>query len=434
MRKDVFFWLITLLCTIDYTNYVYLVPILPDFLLRKNVSLTIIGVLLSLYQFTNVLTALYLGKYLTYYRKTRIILFGQILLVFTNVLMGFLNYFENTDVILVLAAILRLAQGVSLAMVASTIYSYVPVLYPEDLDKKYAFMEIWTGLGLALGPVIAGFLYDSSGYTLSFVLVSIIYVAALLAVFPCMIRTEYANATKPMENRKYLSLWKMFKNCDFILTILVFGLSFMSYCVIQPDFSDHIHQYGGTDETVGLIFGLGDLCYALTGFLMMASLPKLERMGVTHKHLFIFGGVLSLISLLFIGPEPLTGLPEGLVVITIGMAILGCSQMFYVPILIAEFMDIEKDIFGDGEGLEELASGLFMAAVAGTQMVGGVIGGVLSEYLGFRRGMTVYAGMLGVYLVVYGVLRKYRKGDANGVEMERVLMEEGGEEKNDRKF
>ena len=109
--------------------------------------------------------------------------------------------------------------------------------------------------------------------------------------------------------------------------------------------------------------------------------------------------------------------------------------MFYVPILIAEFMDIEKEIFGEEEGVEELASGLFMAAVAGTQMVGGVVGGVLSEYLGFRRGMTVYAGMLGVYLVIYGILRKYRKVEGKGVEMEGRLMEEGGgEEKNDRKF
>ena len=190
MQKDIFFWLLGLIGLIDFTNYVYLVPILPPFLLDLGVSLTLIGFILSFYQVSNIITSLYLAKNLINFSKTKVIIIGQTLLIVTNVAMGFLNYLSSVGVIVALAIILRLIQGVSLALVASTTYSYVPVLYPKDLDRKYAFMEIGTGIGLALGPVIAGFLYEYVGFSWSFFIMAIVYFCNGLCIFPFLLKAE----------------------------------------------------------------------------------------------------------------------------------------------------------------------------------------------------------------------------------------------------
>ena len=317
----------------------------------------------------------------------------------------FINYFSSESLIIISTILLRLLQGASLSLVCAVFYSYIPVLFPEELEKSYAFLEICTGIGLALGPVIAGFLYEYTGFTLSFLIMSLVYLIFMFLVLPYMIKMNkileeeaLKKAAEKMDEVKPIDALKMLKNKDILLTIMVFWFNLMSYCVIQPDFSDHIHSYHGTDDTVGMIFGLGDLTYALTGFLVMHYINKIH---LSRKYLFIFGGILSMIGLLIIGPEKFTFLPRNLIVVSIGMGILGCSQMFYVPIFIPEILDILKEIDGKAKGNEEMASALFIAGIGGISFMGSIMGGFLSDECGFDRGMTIYAlfslGIIGIY-------------------------------------
>lgn len=116
-----------------------------------------------------------------------------------------------------------------------------------------------------------------------------------------------------------------------------------------------------------------------------------------------------MISLLILGPEDYTYLPKSLTVVAIGMGILGFSQMFYTATLIPEFIDILRTIDENAEGNEEMACGLFNASVAGTEFIGAILGGILTDNLGFSRGMSVYAMVLLGYLIFFLFMRKYPK-------------------------
>ena len=413
MQKRLFFYLISALALIDMTTYVFLVPILPDFLLKKGFSLSMIGVILSFYQISSIITSLYLGKNLIFYSKIRIIIIGQILLVFSNLGLAFLSFFESETVVIFLAILFRLIQGAALSFVCSATYSYIPNLFPLELERSYAFMEICTGIGLALGPVIAGFLYEFTGFMKSFLIMSVVYVIAGAAIFPYMLKIDKLleeeakiEQENSLEEVKNLEVMHMLKDKNVILTLLVFWFSLTTYCVIQPDFSDHIHSYNGSDDTVGLIFGLSDLMYALTGFLVMHLINKFR---ITRKYLFLFGGMVSMVSLLIIGPDDITFLPKNLITVTVGMGFLGCSQMLYVPIFIPEIIDILKEMDGKRKGNEEMASSLFIASLGGISFLGTVLGGFLSDEFGFARGMTIYAFFLFGYLIFYGFVRKVPK-------------------------
>ena len=412
MGKTLFFGGLCLLLITVTTNCTFVVPIIPDFLLTQGISFSLIGLILSFYQISYFFTSLYMGKRLYLYSKNNVMLIGQISLIISNFAIGFLNYGLSAISLIILSSILRFFQGISLALVCSAIYSYVPILFPLDLDKKYAIIEISLGTGMALGPVIGGFFYQYIGYTWAFTLISLIYLLITLILFPFIMRYKVVKnielITSDFEDiikSKPIKSIKIVKNKNFLLTFWVFVFSYISYYLIQPGFSDHIHSYKGSDDIVGAIFGLGDLTYALTGFLLLKFFSVIH---LKRKYFFIFGGLMSLLSLLILGPEEYTYLPQNLITVTIGMGVLGFAQMFYTATLIPEFIEILKEIDSNAIGNEELACGLFNASLALTEFIGAILGGVLSDEFGFSRGMTVYAIFLFGFLIIYAIFRKYK--------------------------
>ena len=433
MDKAIFFYILCFLCLIDYTNFVFLVPILPDFLLSHGISLTMIGFILSAFQISNFFTSLYLSKYLVNFSKPKVIIIGQIFLITSNLAMAVLNYCSSITLMIFLSIFLRLIQGISEALVISSVYSYVILLYPEDLDSKYTVMEIFMGGGLALGPLIAGVLYEYTKFTLSFLIITILYILTGIIFFPYMIKYQAYMDKEPRneknlqinEEKKQIDTIKIITNRNFTLTLWVFVFALMTYSVIQPGFSDHIHGYNGTDDVVGLIFGIVDIAYALTGFFMMTFIKSSK---IKRKYFFLFGGSLSAISLLIIGPEQFTYLPISLITVAIGMGINGMSQMLFVPICIPEFLDILNEIDPNAKGNEEMACGLFNAAVSITLFLGSIVGGFLAEKCGFKRGMAIYGIFLIGFLILYGFGRKFKnKKKINGISNAELCLLENGE-------
>ena len=416
--KTIFFWGLCLLILIDETIFTFVVPIIPDFLLEKEVSLSLIGFILSFYQISYFFASLYMSKRLIYYNKAHVMLLGQICLVLSNLALSFLNYGLSTSMIIFLSGLLRLLQGLAIALVSAGIYAYVHILFPLELDKKYAILEISLGIGLSLGPVIGGFFYEYEGYTGAFVTMTAIYAAITLILFPFFMKFklvfEHDSLNEEIspkiideeEKIETIKVIKIIKNRDFLLTFLIFVCEYACYNLIQPAFSAHIHDYDGSDQTVGIIFGIGDLTYALTGFILVRFLLK---MNIKRKYWFIFGGLMSMISLLILGPEDYTFLPKNLITVSFGMGVLGFAQMFYTAILIPEYIEIFREIDPMASGSEELACGLFNASVAGTEFIGVILGGVLSDVFEFSRGMAIYAMYLLGVIVIFALFRKVSK-------------------------
>lgn len=377
--------------------------------------------------------SLYLSKKGFIFPKTRLITLGQALLISTIFSYSLLNYVESLQTTLLFACFLRFLQGFSYPMILSTIYSFVPVLDPQEMERKYAFLLTCSGLGMAFGPVIGGFLYQNFELSAYF-LISSVYAVSGFALLPVIFhgiaknrQTPSASPTRTGTNPKSLHKLPLSKvlNCKkFWLTIMVFLANFIAYPVMQPGFSEHVHSYNGTDGTVGLIFGIGDLGFTFMGVLVMHLIKNYE---IQRRSFFIWSGVLTIISLLLLGPEKLTFLAGNLWIVTLAVVLIGFAQMSFIPMLIPEFIEIFDEIDGEAAGNGDLASTLFTATVSVCNFIGLVLGGVLVEVFGFKRAMSVYSLFVFACLGVYAKFRKEKI--AKGKEYEMKLLKKGEKSK-----
>lgn len=405
MENSLFFRHLTLLSFIFATNYTFCIPILPDFLYERGVSLTMIGVVLSAYQTVFFFTSVFLGKFLPFYSKQKILLFGQVLSTFSIVGYPILSLPIPNGLLLFLVLFFRAIQGIGYSIMSLVVWFYFPVIFPEEVDETYAAAEIWRGLGMSAGSILGGLFYEYLGYSMSFFTIASIYIISTLYFYPLMKQKQVTlehelSVTSPFLNRPLASL-AFLSHKEFLLSFFMFFFNCMCYGLIQPGFSQHIHSFIDKDYVVGLVFSLGDFTYSASGLFFIYFLAKKN---IQRRKLLIFGGVSSALSILLIGLEKYTFLPRSLWVVTSGMIVLGISQMLYIPIIIPEFLGILHEIEPNAKGKKELATGIYNAGLAITQTISTVLGGFLSEEFGFGRGLSIYAIWLMGYTGVYALL------------------------------
>ena len=407
MENSVFFRHLTLLSFIFVTNYTFCIPILPDFLSERGVSLTMIGVVFSAYQIAFFFASIFLGKFLPFYSKQKILLFGQLLLTLSIIVYPLLSFPISNSLLIFLVLFFRAIQGVGYSIISLVVWFYFPVIFPEEVNETYATAEIWRGLGMSAGPILGGLFYEYLGYSMSFFTLASIYMVSSIYFNPLIKQKQLSlehelSIASPFLDRPLVSL-SLLSHKEFLLSFFMFFFNIMCYGLIQPGFSQHIHSFIDEDYVVGLVFALGDFTYAVSGLFFIYFLAKKN---INRRKLLIFGGISSVFSILLIGPEKNTFLPQNLWVVSLGMILLGISQMLYIPIIIPEFLGILNEIEPNAKGKKELATGIFNAGIAITQTTSTVLGGFLSEEFGFGRGLTLYAiwlmGYTGVYVMLSG--------------------------------
>ena len=407
MENSLFFRNITLLNFIFVTNWTFCIPILPDFLYDRGVSLTIIGVVFSSYQIAFFVTSMFMGKLLPFYSKQKILFFGQMVLTLSTLCYPILSLPLPNIFLTFLAILFRASQGVGYSIISLVVWFYFPVIFPHEVNQTYVTAEIWRGLGMSVGPILGGLFYQYLGYTLSFFSLGFIYCLTMLYFYSLLKQKQESlehelSVTSPFLDRPLVS-FSILRHTEFLFAFFMFFFNYVCYGLIQPGFSQHIHTFVDNDYAVGLVFGLGDFTYSVTGVLFVYFLAKYN---LQRSNLLILGGITSVLSLLFIGPETYTLLPHSLIVVCIGMILLGISQMLYIPIIIPEFLGILNEIEPNSKGKKELATGMFNAGMSITQTVSTVFGGFLCEKFGFARGLTLYAMGVGGYTGIYAVYRK----------------------------
>ncbi|XP_034274726.1 MFS-type transporter SLC18B1 isoform X5 [Pantherophis guttatus] len=248
---------------------------------------------------------------------------------------------------------------------------------------KYGILEIFTGLGLVLGPPIGGFLYQSFGYEIPFIALG--SVMLLMMPLNMFILPNYNSIPKKDSFLKLIVLPKVA-----ILCLNIFGLS-SSIAFLDPTMSLFVlEKFKLPAGYVGLVFLALALPYSLSSPLLGFLSDKKPRL---RKWLLIIGAFLTTLCYIFLGPAPILHIESQLWLFILMLVLNGFAlAMTAIPIYPEAINCAYENGFEEGLSLLGLVSGLFGALWALGSFVGPTLGGFLNEKLGFEWSAAIQGG------------------------------------------
>lgn len=417
-----------------------LAPFYPDEAIAKGVSKDVIGLIFSSDPLASFFFSLALGKMMNKWGRRKLLTIGLFLQSFGLAAFGAVIHSPSQSVFIAISIIARVFQGLGLSAYLAIAYAYIPLLYPTSVEQKIGIMEMLTGVGLMLGPLIGGLLFELGGYQTPFYSMAALFFVVIPLIwnnlppdnssspnFSPLLEDEI-----PKKDKKTLSLIKFLTNRQIICMFIVVILPNCGLCFLQPTLSSHLHSFTSSTLLISAIFSVGTIFYAL--FMPIISvLPK----SIDRRLWIILGTLLVTLSSFLLGPEPVLNLPFSIAWPIFSLSILGTGCAICLLPAIPEFIELGVALVGEGEKekVGDMASGLFNSAYSAGSFIGPILGGALDERFGFPRAESIMGlidfGGLAVYLSVGGagmalLMRKKKRGDTCSQTMgtERVMEDE----------
>jgi len=137
-------------------------------------------------------------------------------------------------------------------------------------------MEILTGVGLMLGPLIGGLLDSVGGYECPFYFMAgffFLITPLMLGRLPPDVKEVKKDKEEQAENVKPIGVARFLFNKRMFMTFLIVVIPNSAFGVLQPTFTNHMHQFTDNTMVISIMFSVGTFAYALS-MPMMACLPK----------------------------------------------------------------------------------------------------------------------------------------------------------------
>nr|XP_033794864.1 MFS-type transporter SLC18B1 isoform X3 [Geotrypetes seraphini] len=337
--------------------YSILGPFFPQEAVRKGVSNTIIGLIFGCFALFNFLTSLILGKYLVHIGAKFMFVTGMFVCGSATIIFGMLNKAPNGPIFIALCFIVRSVDAIGFGAAMTASFSILAKTFPNNVATVLGSLEIFTGLGLVLGPPVGGFLYQSFGYETPFIAVGC--VVLMLVPLNIWILPRYDTFPGKESFWKLITLPKVVFLCGVIFSL--------SSCL------------GFLDPTLSLF----------------VTRTKLR------KWLLIIGNLGTAICFFFLGPAPIFHLKSQLWLFVLMLVLngfyLGLSA---IPIFPEMLECAYKHGFEEGLSTLGLISGLFSAMWSVGSFVGPTLGGFLNEKFHFQWA----AAIQGLLVLIIGLM------------------------------
>ena len=145
--------------------YALIAPFLPLELSKEGVPLELFGYIFSMYSLAVIICSPLIGYFLTQFKRRNFVQFG--LFTMGIAMFGFAYakpLGKSYGGFLTIAFITRFIQGFSSSAIQTTCFSLSGLVYKEHQTEVIASLEIASGLGVTIAPVIGSLLYQIGGY------------------------------------------------------------------------------------------------------------------------------------------------------------------------------------------------------------------------------------------------------------------------------
>lgn len=161
----------------------------------KGIEKWLIGLVYSSFPISSLTISFFLQPFMQRLGRTAILLYGM-LLESLNIFLMALVPFSNFGMALFLSFASRMIGGLSSAMLTISFklcfiliissYSILTSDYPDEIAKMIALMEIVSGIGYIMGPLIGSVMYFIGGFSTSCIILSIIILLYIPLLYICV--------------------------------------------------------------------------------------------------------------------------------------------------------------------------------------------------------------------------------------------------------
>ncbi|XP_039992915.1 MFS-type transporter SLC18B1 isoform X3 [Xiphias gladius] len=351
---------------------------------KKGASQTVVGLIFGCYAVSNLIGSLLLGKYIVQIGAKFMLVTGLFVSSVCTILFGLLDRVPAGPVFIALCFIVRSVDAVGFSAAMTSSFALTAKIFPNNVATVFGSLEIFTGLGLIMGPPVGGWFYQSFGYEVPFLLLG----CFLLVMVPFNIYILPTIDADPSKDSFFqlLTHVKIVLLCYVIFTLSA-GLGFLdatlSLFVME--------KFNLSPGYVGLVMLGLSLPYCLASPLMGYCTDKYPA---TRSWFMVIGGIATAAGFCLIGPVPFLHIPSQLWLLVVMLGVIGASLgMTSIP----TFPEIIACAYEKGfeEGLSTLGmvSGLFGAVWSLGMFYGPIVGGLITQHLSFEWAAAVQGGL-----------------------------------------
>uniref|UniRef100_UPI0037E81BEA MFS-type transporter SLC18B1 n=1 Tax=Semicossyphus pulcher TaxID=241346 RepID=UPI0037E81BEA len=386
MTKQQIFTLLSM-ASVNFSSmvcYSILGPFFPNEALKKGASQTVIGLIFGCYAISNLIGSLILGKYIVQIGAKFMLVMGLFVSSLCTILFGLLDRVPAGTPFITLCFIVRSIDALGFAAAMTSTFSMTAKIFPNNVATVLGSLEVFTGLGLILGPPVGGWFYQSFGYEVPFMLLG----CFLFIMVPFNMYILPTIEADPSQDSffRLLTHVKIVLIC-YMTFILSSGLGFLDATLSL--FA--LEEFNLTPGSVGLIMLGLSLPYCLGSPVLGYFTDKYPG---TRSWFMVIGGVATATGFCLLGPLPILHIQSQLWLLILMLGVIGFSLgMTAIP----TFPEIITHAYEHGfeEGLSTLGmvSGLFGAVWSLGMFYGSVVGGLITQYLCFQWAAAIQGGL-----------------------------------------
>lgn len=382
---------------LSFLTYGIPVAYFPNVAKNRGISAMVVGVIFSMYPLGAFFSGFHVGKMLDKWDRKKVIIYSQLVMGLSIITFGLSSLIDDNFLFVAIALLTRTSQGGSLGAYQTAAYAYVPEFWPDEIELRVGLLEMTVGFGIGAGPLIGAMIYGVLGYLSIFIGPGVI-IACIGSVVAYFILPQ--NKKREESYEETLSIKASFSRKEMWYTFTAMIFNYIPFTLIMPELENEVVEKGGSPEKASLVFACNQLGYALAIAVLIISRQK------NAKAIYFVGLILTIVSMVIMGSDEIISVSNEnhLFLLAFGMFLIGIVNALALIPSISEFISILETIFPDTSKhlIDNMASGVFTAAISCAEFIGPILGGILSDFYGFSMNCLIYGVIVFFFLIMYG--------------------------------
>ena len=183
----------------------------------------------------------------------------------------------------------------------------------------------------------------------------------------------------------------------FTMAALSSALCYFVCTFLEPILASRLIEFNLSSMQIGLFFAIWPIFY-IPSSIAIQYVPR----WVDKRFTIILASFLTFVAFIFVGPSEIFNLPNSLLIMGIGQALIGIFTAFMMIPGLPEMVESTIPLYpGQEREINDLSSGIYNSFLGFGQVIAPAYGSFVTEAIGFRMTSDIVAILCLVFAISY---------------------------------